>query len=103
MNFDPSTSQDARRTWLVNVLVMPKEGVNDPEGESIRGGLASLGYEGIQRVRAGKYFRLTVNAADQNSAASQAHEMSSRLLANPVIQTYSIESVTPYEPVGTRK
>ena len=73
---------------------MPKPGVNDPEGEAIRGGLQSLGYSGVSRVRAGKHYRLNLTAGDAESARSSAEEMANRLLANPVIQTFVIESVS---------
>jgi phosphoribosylformylglycinamidine synthase PurS subunit len=73
---------------------MPKTGVNDPEGEAIRGGLLSLGYEGVQRVRAGKHYRLRIAAPEGGAARATAEEMASKLLANPVIQTYVVESVT---------
>jgi phosphoribosylformylglycinamidine synthase PurS subunit len=76
------------------VLVMPKAGVNDPEGEAIRGGLQSLGYEGVQRVRAGKHYRLRIAATEADAARASAEEMANKLLANPVIQTFVIESVT---------
>lgn len=73
---------------------MPKAGVNDPEGEAIRGGLQSLGYLGVERVRAGKHYRLRLSAPGADAARASAEEMANRLLANPVIQTYVIESVT---------
>ena len=80
--------------WQVDVLVMPKTGVNDPEGEAIRGGLQSLGYTGVERVRAGKHYRLRLNAPEADAARATAEEMANKLLANPVIQTFVIESVT---------
>jgi len=73
---------------------MPKAGVNDPEGEAIRGGLHSLGYSGVERVRAGKHYRLRLDAPAADAARATAEEMAEKLLANPVIQTYVIESVT---------
>jgi phosphoribosylformylglycinamidine synthase len=73
---------------------MPKPGVNDPEGEAIRGGLQSLGYQGVERVRAGKHYRLRIAALDEASAQAAAEEMANKLLANPVIQTFVIESVS---------
>lgn len=72
---------------------MPKTGVNDPEGEAIRGGLNSLGYQGVERVRAGKHYRLRIASADVDSARATAEDMAQKLLANPVIQTFVIESV----------
>lgn len=79
--------------WQVDVLVMPKSGVNDPEGEAIRGGLQSLGYKSIEGVRAGKHYRLRLAAPEADSARVAAEEMANKLLANPVIQTFVIESV----------
>jgi phosphoribosylformylglycinamidine synthase len=73
---------------------MPKTGVNDPEGEAIRGGLQSLGYDGVQRVRAGKHYRLRISAPEASVARASAEEMANKLLANPVIQSFVIESVT---------
>ena len=75
------------------MLVMPKAGVNDPEGEAIRGGLQSLGYEGVERVRAGKHYRLRMSASDPDAARATAEDMANKLLANPVIQTFVIETV----------
>ena len=45
--------------WNVEVVVVPKEGVNDPEGEAILGGLHSLGYRGVDRAQSGRFFTLT--------------------------------------------
>ena len=73
---------------------MPKAGVNDPEGEAIRGGLQSLGYESVQRVRAGRHYRLRIAATEAAAARASAEEMANKLLASPVIQTFVIESVT---------
>lgn len=85
--------------WQVDVLVMPKTGVNDPEGEAIRGGLLSLGYSQVSRVFAGKHYRLHVAAPTADAARANAQEMADKLLANPVIQSYVIESVTPVPEV----
>jgi phosphoribosylformylglycinamidine synthase subunit PurS len=83
------------KRWTASVIVMPKEGVNDPEGEAIRGGLNDLGYSETSRVRAGKRYEVTLAAADADRARKQVISMADRLLANPVIQTYEIESIIP--------
>lgn len=85
------------KPWQVDILVMPKEGVNDPEGEAIKGGLISLGYEGIDRVRSGKHYRIILRSESADTAREQATSMADRLLANPVIQTFVVESVTALE------
>ena len=80
----------SNRTWCVDVVVMPKPGVNDPEGEAILGGLRSLGYQEVERVRSGKTIHLEVAAADEAAARARASEMAERLLANPVIEVYNV-------------
>jgi phosphoribosylformylglycinamidine synthase len=79
--------------WIVEVVVVPKTGVNDPEGESIFGGLKSLGYDQVSRVRSGRFFTLTLSSESEESAREDATAMADQLLANPVIQTFRIDSV----------
>jgi phosphoribosylformylglycinamidine synthase subunit PurS len=76
--------------WHAEVVVVPKDGVNDPEGEAILGGLHALGYSGVGRVTAGKLLKLTVNAPDAESAKNTVARMCDQLLANPVIEDYQI-------------
>jgi phosphoribosylformylglycinamidine synthase len=81
---------DGGGRWRVEVAVVPKAGVNDPEGEAILGGLHSLGFADVQRVRAGRLFTLELEAESEGTAAARATEMAERLLANPVIQSFAI-------------
>jgi phosphoribosylformylglycinamidine synthase PurS subunit len=83
---------DAGR-WAVEVAVLPRAGVNDPEGEAILGGLHSLGFAGVDQVRAGRLFRLELTAATEDDAFVQATAMAERLLANPVIQSFDVRRV----------
>ena len=78
-------------TFLAQVLVSLKPTVNDPEGITIGGALGSLGFEGVTGVRSGRYFQVTLAAPDAKTAGAQVDQMCSRLLANPVIETYSYE------------
>jgi len=78
------------KTWRAEVIVLPKEGVNDPEGEAILGGLHSLGYSGVKRVTAGRFLQLSVVADDETSARLSVSTMCDQLLANPVIEAYQI-------------
>lgn len=78
-------------TWRAEVIVLPKEGVNDPEGEAILGGLKSLGYDGVQRVTVGRLLQLTVRAGDESSARQSVSRMCDQLLANPVIESYHVQ------------
>lgn len=73
------------------VHVMLKNGVLDPQGKAIEHALASLGFEGVGEVRQGKVIELELNASDRETAENQAEQMCQRLLANTVIENYSIE------------
>jgi phosphoribosylformylglycinamidine synthase len=77
-------------TWLARVHVLLKPVVNDPQGQAIQGGLKSLGFDAVQRVRAGKYFEIQIEAPDQAAAERQAEDMCRKLLANPVIEDYRV-------------
>ncbi len=79
--------------WVAEVVVMPKVGVNDPQGEAILGGLHDLGYRSVNRVRAGKLFRLEFSAENEAAARTVVTELSDKLLANPVIEEFAIESL----------
>lgn len=78
-------------TFLARVYVSLKPTVNDPEGITIGGALGSLGFDSVTGVRSGRFFQVTLKAADAKEAVSQVDQMCSRLLANPVIETYSFE------------
>ncbi len=77
--------------FLARVYVTLKPTVNDPQGLTIRGGLHSLGFEAVQRVRAGKYIEITLDAQDKSDAEAQVTEMCRKLLANPVIEDFRFE------------
>lgn len=76
--------------WRVDVTVMPKEGVNDPQGASVESGLRALGFAEAADVRIGKVITLTVSAAEREEATARVGAMCDRLLANPVIESYTI-------------
>ncbi|MEM9263438.1 MAG: phosphoribosylformylglycinamidine synthase subunit PurS [Pseudomonadota bacterium] len=67
-----------------------KAGVLDPQGKAIESALAGLGYENADGVRQGKIIELNVDAADETAAKAQVEEMCRKILANPVMETYSI-------------
>ncbi len=76
--------------WLVEVRILPKDGVNDPQGEAVRSGLIALGYSQAGDVRVGKLLHVELAARDSEAAARTTRSMCDRLLANPVIETYQI-------------
>jgi phosphoribosylformylglycinamidine synthase len=67
-----------------------KHGVADPEGENTRKALELLGFKGVQSVKTIKVFEMELNM-DADQARAACDEMCRKLLANPVIQIYSIE------------
>jgi phosphoribosylformylglycinamidine synthase PurS subunit len=74
--------------WLAHVYVTLKTVVNDPQGLAIADGLHTMGYAGVEDVRAGKYLQVRLRAASAAEAQRLAEEMSDRLLANTVIENY---------------
>ena len=85
--------------YKAEIHVTLKRTVNDPQGLAIRGGLHSLGYEGVETVRAGKFIEVWLEAESVEEAQRQADEMSDQLLANPVIEDYSV-AITEEVPAG---
>jgi len=81
----------ARFKAMVEVSLRP--GIADPQGATIEKALPALGFSGISGVRAGKSFRLEVEAADEAAAAAVVQALCDRLLANPVIED-ALVSVT---------
>ncbi len=73
------------------VHVTLKEGVLDPQGEAVRHALGSLGFEGVGGVRMGKVIELDLADSDADAARARVREMCEKLLANTVIETYSVE------------
>ncbi|MEM1410594.1 MAG: phosphoribosylformylglycinamidine synthase subunit PurS [Pseudomonadota bacterium] len=76
----------------VRVLITLKEGVLDPQGKAIEGALHGLGFDGASGVRQGKLIDLTIaDAASAEEAETKAKAMCDKLLANPVMERYSVE------------
>lgn len=73
------------------VIVELKQSVLDPQGKAIQHSLSSLGFEGVEDVRAGKLFRIMLAESGQTRAdvESQLRQMCERLLANTVIENFS--------------
>ncbi|HEY3062777.1 MAG TPA: phosphoribosylformylglycinamidine synthase subunit PurS [Chloroflexota bacterium] len=86
-------------TWRADITVMLKPSVNDPQGLSIRGALRTLGFSGVEDVRAGKLLQVTLTAQDRAAAEAAVDRMCQQLLANPVIETYRVALVEATAPV----
>jgi phosphoribosylformylglycinamidine synthase PurS subunit len=73
----------------VSVLVRPKEGILDPQGEAVEGSLRKLGFA-VSEARVGRLVDLEVDASNADEARKQVDEMCTRLLTNPLIESYEI-------------
>ena len=73
------------------VHITLKPGVLDPQGRAIQHALASLGFSGVDDVRQGKYIELDLGDTDQAKARARVDDMCKQLLANTVIENYSVE------------
>ena len=70
-----------------------KRGVLDPQGKAVQNALASLGFAGVNEVRQGKYIEIDLAETDAAAARDNVDAMCRQLLANTVIENYSIEIV----------
>ena len=75
------------------VHVMLKDGVLDPQGEAVRHALGALGFAGVNGVRQGKVIDLDLAATDRTAAEAEVRAMCEKLLANTVIEKYTVEIV----------
>ena len=71
------------------VLVRPKPGILDPQGQAVADSLRTLGFT-VDDARVGRLVELDVDAADPDAARSDVERMCAQLLANPLIESYEI-------------
>ena len=71
------------------VLVRPKEGILDPEGDAVRQSLRKLGFE-VGTARVGRVIDLELDGDDADAARSEIERMCGELLANPLIESFEI-------------
>jgi phosphoribosylformylglycinamidine synthase len=72
------------------VVVRPKQGILDPQGEAVSSALEHLGFA-VRDARIGKVVDLEVDAADPAEARAQVERMCEQLLANPLMESYEVE------------
>ena len=73
------------------VYVGLKEGVLDPQGLTIKRALKDMGYNGIEEVKAGKFFQIKLKSNNKKMAEEKVDEICCKLLTNPVIEKYSFK------------
>jgi phosphoribosylformylglycinamidine synthase subunit PurS len=72
------------------VLVRPKPGILDPQGEAVQSSLRQLGFS-VEQTRIGRVVDLELESGDREGARAELERMCQQLLANPLIESYEIE------------
>lgn len=80
--------------FFVYIAIERKEAILDPQGKAIEHALGSLGFREIENTRVGKLVRLTVDANSPDEARKVAESASEKLLANPIMETFSVIKVS---------
>lgn len=74
--------------WLAKVYILYKPDVLDPQGLTVKNALHNLSYQEVEDVRIGKYLEVKLDGSSREEAEKRFQEMCTRLLVNPVIETY---------------
>ena len=77
--------------YAVRIDVTHLPGVLDPQGATVERALPALGYGNVSEVSIAKTIRLVLDADSETAARAQVEEMCERILANPVIERYTVE------------
>lgn len=80
------------------VDVTLRHGIADPEGATIERALPALGFDGVADVKAGKSFRMSIEAPSGDEALAKATSLAQRLLSNPVIEDAAVRLGDPVAP-----
>ena len=75
----------------VRVLVRPRDGILDPQGQAVERALPALGYEGVSNVHVGRLIELEVADDGAPAIVARVEQMCERLLANPLIESYEVQ------------
>ena len=73
----------------LTVLIRPKAGILDPQGEAVQASLATLGFS-VTRARVGRLVDLEIAADDAEAARAEVERMCAELLANPLIESFEV-------------
>jgi len=82
-------------SYTVQIKVMPLKELLDPQGKAVMNGLQNLGLNKVEDVRIGKSITLQIDTDSEEKAKQIAEEASKKLLANPVMEYYEIETHHP--------
>lgn len=87
-------------TFSVIVHVSPLPGVLDPSAAAVMRALPALGFDGVSNAQIGKVITFDVESDNETSARADVEKMCEQLLANPVIEVYSIDVTPAHESVS---
>lgn len=76
---------------VVDVMLKPE--ILDPQGRAVHGALGRLGLDGVEDVRQGKRFEISLAQPPDESVRAKLEDLAGQLLANPVIEDYTIRVV----------
>ena len=76
--------------FTVEIKIMPLKELLDPQGKAVLGGLSNLGIKSVNDVRIGKHIQLQIEATSEDEARSIADEASRKLLANQIMEEFTI-------------
>ena len=85
------------------VLVRLKPGIMDVQGAAVKRALAGLGFSDLNDLRVGKVIDIDLNEPTPESARARVGEMCRQLLANPILEDYTIETVDDLAPHGAAR
>ena len=94
------SKKKTQTTTGARVTVYPRREILDPQGKAIARSLAELGFSAVASVRAGKSFELVLTGVGAAKAEKLAAEMAEKLLANPVVEDYTVELFEPDDEVA---
>ncbi len=78
-------------SYQVQVRIVPRKGILDPQGKAVEGALHSLGFSGVNGVHVGRFITLTLAAGSAAEAEEAANSMCRQLLANPVTEDFELQ------------
>lgn len=78
-------------SYQIQIRVVPRKGILDPQGKAVQGALRSLGFDGVETVRIGRSIALTLAAESPEAAHEAATTMCRQLLANPVTEDFDVQ------------
>ncbi len=81
-------------SFRVSVHITPRRGILDPQGKAVENALHSLGFEAVSSVQVGRHIIVDTESDSPEAAVASVNTMCERLLANPVIEDFEIESAT---------